>query len=31
MNDILKIVQTLEDCNALLKEITKTIKNETKE
>ena len=31
MNDILKIVQALEDCNVLLNGITKTIKNETKE
>ena len=31
MNDILKIVQALEDSNILLKAITKTIKNETKE
>ena len=31
MNDMMKIVQTLEDCNILLKGITKTIKNETKE
>ena len=31
MNDIIKIVQDLEDCNTLLKGITKTIKNETKE
>ena len=31
MNDIMKIVQALEDSNILLKEITKTIKNETKE
>ena len=31
MNDILKIVQALEDSNILLKGITKTIKNETKE
>ena len=31
MNDILKIVQTLEDSNILLKGVTKTIKNETKE
>ena len=27
MNDITKIVQTLEDCNILLKGVTKTIKN----
>ena len=31
MNDIMKIVQTLEDSNILLKGIVKTIKNETKE
>ena len=31
MNDILKIVQALEDSNTLLKGITKTIENETKE
>ena len=31
MNDIMKIVQALEDCNILLKGVTKTIKNETKE
>ena len=31
MNDVVKIVQALEDSNILLKEITKTIKNETKE
>ena len=30
MNDIMKIVQALEDCNILLKGVTKTIKNETK-
>ena len=30
MNDIMKIVQTLEDTNILLKGVTKTIKNETK-
>ena len=30
MNDIMKIVQALEDSNILLKEVTKTIKNETK-
>ena len=30
MNDIIKIVQTLEDSNILLKGVTKTIKNETK-
>ena len=31
MNDIKKIVQALEDSNFLLKGVTKTIKNETKE
>ena len=31
MNDIIKIVQALEDSNILLKEVTKTIENETKE
>ena len=31
MNDILKIVQALEDCNILLRGVTKTIKNATKE
>ena len=31
INDIIQIVQALEDCNILLKGITKTIKNETKE
>ena len=31
MNDIIKIIQVLEDCNILLKGVTKTIKNETKE
>ena len=31
MNDIMKIVQALEDSNILMKVITKTIKNETKE
>ena len=31
MNDIIKIVQALEDFNILLKGVTKTIKNETKE
>ena len=31
MNDIIKTVQALEDCNELLKGVTKTIKNETKE
>ena len=31
MNDIMKIVQRFEDSNILLKGVTKTIKNETKE
>ena len=31
MNDIMKIVQALENSNILLKDVTKTIKNETKE
>ena len=31
MNDIMKIVKALEDSNILLKGVTKTIKNETKE
>ena len=31
MNDIIEIVQALKDSNILLKEVTKTIKNETKE
>ena len=31
MNDIMKIVQALEDSSILLKVVTKTIKNETKE
>ena len=31
MNDIMKIVQTLEDSNILLKGVTKTIKNDKKE
>ena len=31
MNDIMKIVQALEDSNILLKEVTNTIKNGTKE
>ena len=31
MNDIIKIVQPLKDSNILLKGVTKTIKNETKE
>ena len=30
MNDIMKIIQTLEDSNILLKGITKAIENETK-
>ena len=30
MDGIMKIVQTIEDSNILLKEVTKTIKNETK-
>ena len=30
MNDIMKIVQTLEDSNILLKGVTKTIKNAKK-
>ena len=30
MSDILKIVQALENSNILLKGVTKTIKNETK-
>ena len=30
MNDIIKIVQALEDSNILMKEVTETIKNETK-
>ena len=30
MNGIIKIIQTLEDSNILLKGITKTIENETK-
>ena len=30
MNGIMKIVQALEDSNILLKEVTETIKNETK-
>ena len=30
MNDIMKIVQALEDSNILLKEVTETIENETK-
>ena len=31
MNDRMKIVQTLEDSNTLLKGVTKTIKNQAKE
>ena len=31
MNEIMKIIQALEDSNILLKGITKTIENETKE
>ena len=31
MNDIIKIVQALEDSNILLKGVTNTITNETKE
>ena len=31
MNDIMKIVEALQDSNILLKGVTKTIKNETKE
>ena len=31
MNDIMKIIQALKDSNILLKGVTKTIKNETKE
>ena len=31
MNDILKIIETLENSNILLKGVTKTMKNETKE
>ena len=31
MNDIIKIVQALEDSNILLKGVTETVKNETKE
>ena len=31
MNDIVKIVQAREDSNILLKRVTETIKNETKE
>ena len=31
MNDIMKIVQVLEDSGILLKDVTKTIENETRE
>ena len=31
MNDIIKVVHVLEDSNILLKGVTKTMKNETKE
>ena len=31
MNDVMKIVQALENSNILIKGVTKTIKNETKE
>ena len=31
MNDIMKTIQALEDSNILIKGVTKTIKNETKE
>ena len=31
MNDVIKIVQVLEDSNVLLKRVTETVKNETKE
>ena len=31
MNDIIKIIQALEDSNILLKRVSETIKNETKE
>ena len=31
MNEVMKIVQAFEDSNILLKGVTKTIKNETKE
>ena len=31
MNDIINIVQALEDPNVLLKGVTETVKNETKE
>ena len=31
MNDVIKIVQALQNSNILIKGVTKTIKNETKE
>ena len=31
MNDIMKILKALEDCNILIDGVTKTVKNETKE
>ena len=31
MNDVMQILQVLEDSNILLKEVSKTIKNEAKE
>ena len=31
MNDIIKIIQALENSNILIKGVTKTIKNETKQ
>ena len=31
MNDVIKVVQVLEDPNILLKGVTETVKNETKE
>ena len=31
MNDVIKIVQAREDSNILLKGVTETVKNETKE
>ena len=31
MNDIMKIIQSLEDSNILLKGVTKTVNNDTKE
>ena len=30
MIDVTKVIQSLEDCNILLKGVTKTVKNETK-